>query len=128
MILTYGNRHGSAAELAKELCESCGITVSYINVILMVDNWLPSFDMEQQRKIDKNVEGQLDVILHDLDARKKRIAKVTEDDPCRPQAIPPICRPSSIRCLAAPYTNYRELYRLRYLRKGLSVGFHSYGE
>ena len=38
MILTYGNRHGGAAELAKQLCETCGIDVSYINVVLMVDN------------------------------------------------------------------------------------------
>lgn len=38
MILTYGNRHGGAAELAKQLCENCGITVNYINVLLMVDN------------------------------------------------------------------------------------------
>lgn len=33
MILTYGNRHGGAAELAKKLCEECGIAVNYINVI-----------------------------------------------------------------------------------------------
>lgn len=57
MILTYGNRHGGAAELASQLCEECGITASYINVMLMVDNWLPSFDMDEQRKLDKNIEG-----------------------------------------------------------------------
>lgn len=80
VILTYGNRHGGAAELAQKLCESCGITASYINVILMADNWLPSFDMDEQRKIDKHVEGQLAGILRDLNARKKMISKVTEDD------------------------------------------------
>ena len=48
MILTYGNRHGGAAELAQKLCEECGIHVNYINVILMADNWLPSFDMNEQ--------------------------------------------------------------------------------
>lgn len=71
MILTYGNRHEGAAELAKKLCESCGITASYINVILMADNWLPGFDMEEQRQLDKNVDGQLDAILQDLSSRKK---------------------------------------------------------
>ena len=80
MILTYGNRHGGAAELAKQLCENCGITVSYINVIRMADNWLPSFDMEEQRRMDKNVEGQLEVILGDLNARKQMISQVTEED------------------------------------------------
>lgn len=43
MVLTYGNRHGGAAELAKQLCDECGIAVRYINVIQMVDNWLPGF-------------------------------------------------------------------------------------
>ena len=33
IILTYGNRHGGAAELAKNLCDACGIAVNYINVI-----------------------------------------------------------------------------------------------
>lgn len=50
IILTYGNRHGGAAELAKNLCDACGIAVNYINVILMVDNWLPNFDMNEQKK------------------------------------------------------------------------------
>lgn len=80
MVLTYGNRHGGAAELAKQFCEECGITVSYINVILMADNWLPSFDMEEQQQIDKDVEGQLASILHDLNARKRMISEVTEND------------------------------------------------
>ena len=80
MILTYGNRHGGAAELAKKLCESCGITAGYINVILMADNWLPGFDMEDQRRLDKNVDGQLDAILQDLSSRKKMILEATQED------------------------------------------------
>lgn len=80
LILTYGNRHGGAAELAERLCESCGITVSYINVIRMADNWLPGFDMEEQKRIDKNVEGQLADILRDLNAGKRMISEVTEED------------------------------------------------
>lgn len=80
MILTYGNRHGGAAELAKKLCDECGIKASYINVIMMVDNWLPSFDMEEQRKIDKKIDENLSVILEDLKARKKMISPVTDTD------------------------------------------------
>ena len=41
MVLTYGNRHGGAAELAQRLCRECGIQPAYINVLMMVDNWLP---------------------------------------------------------------------------------------
>ena len=80
IILTYGNRHGGAAELAKELCDSCGITVNYINVLLMVVNWLPSFDMDEQQKIDKKVEEQIAVIQTEIRAQKNMIAAVTEED------------------------------------------------
>ena len=80
MILTYGNRHGGAAELAKKLCDECGISVHYINVIMMVDNWLPGFDMNEQKKIDKGIDENLAVILADLNARKNMIAEVTDTD------------------------------------------------
>ena len=33
MILTYGNRHGGAVELAAQLCAECGISPSYINIL-----------------------------------------------------------------------------------------------
>lgn len=80
MILTYGNRHGGAAELAKKLCDECGIAVHYINVVLMADNWLPSFDMNEQKKLDKHIEENMTEILADLAARRNRIAEVTEED------------------------------------------------
>lgn len=80
MILTYGNRHGGAAELAKQLCENCGITVNYINVLMMVDNWLPNFDMNEQKSIDKKVEKHLATIREDVHARKNMIAAVTDTD------------------------------------------------
>lgn len=80
MILTYGNRHGGAAELAKNLCDECGIAANYIQVVLMVDNWLPGFDMDEQKKLDKKVEEQMKPILEDLRNRKNGIAEVTEID------------------------------------------------
>ena len=80
IILTYGNRHGGAAELAKQYCDECGITVNYINVIQMVDNWLPSFDMNEQKAIDKHIPQQLAPILADLNAKKNAISPVTDTD------------------------------------------------
>lgn len=80
MILTYGNRHGGAAELAEKLCGECGITVHYINVIVMVDNWLPGFDMNHQKKLDKHIGENMAAILADLAARRNRIAEVTDAD------------------------------------------------
>lgn len=80
MVLTYGNRHGGAAELAAKLCEECGIWPDYINVLLMVDNWLPSFDMDEQKKLDKKVEQHLAEIAADVQNRRKMIAEVTDTD------------------------------------------------
>lgn len=80
MILTYGNRHGGAAELAKILCDECGISVNYINVIMMIDNWLPSFDMNEQKKIDKRIDEKIDIVLADLNAKKNMISEVTDAD------------------------------------------------
>lgn len=79
MILTYGNRHGGAAELAK-ICDECSVEPLYINVTMMVDNWMPSFDMGEQKQIDKKVDENLSVILEDLKARKKMVSLVTDAD------------------------------------------------
>lgn len=80
IVLTYGNRHGGAAELAEKLCLDCGIHPSYINVLLMVDNWLPGFDMDEQKRLDKQVDVHLKQIAADIAARRHWIAQVTEED------------------------------------------------
>ena len=80
VILTYGNRHGGAALLAKELLEKLGIHPSYINVLLMVDNFLPSFDMNEQRQLDKHVDESIRTILEDINNKRSYFAPVTEKD------------------------------------------------
>ena len=80
MVLTYGNRHGGAAALARQLCDECGLDVKYINILWMADNWLPSFDMNEQKAIDKKVDLQLSVLRADIAGRKSFIAPVTDAD------------------------------------------------
>ena len=80
ILLTYGNRHGGAAELAKKYAETVGLHPSYINVILMADNFLPGFDMDQQRQLDKKVDEQIHRIQSELAARKQSISPVTAKD------------------------------------------------
>ena len=80
MILTYGKRHGGAAELAQDRLRSCGITPAYINTFLMVDNFLPVFDMKEEILLDKNVEGQLAAIKKDIAQRRHFISPVTDED------------------------------------------------
>lgn len=80
ILLTYGDCHGGAAELAKAYVETVGLHPSYINVILMADNFLPRFDMDQQRQLDKNVDGQIRRIRSELAAHKRSISPVTAKD------------------------------------------------
>ena len=80
VILTYGCRHGGAAELARDYCGSCGVRVDYANVVLMGDNWLPGYDMEAEQKADKHVEEQLMAIISDVTGRVRVISPATEED------------------------------------------------
>lgn len=80
MILTYGNRHGGAAELAQRMLEGSGIHPAYINVILMADNFLPGFDMEEQKRADKKVDVQIARICEDIGGRVTFLSPVTDTD------------------------------------------------
>lgn len=71
MILTYGKDDSDAPEYINNLCKEFGLHVDYINSILMVDNYLPSFDMNDQMAMDKQVDKQIKKVLADLKARKK---------------------------------------------------------
>ncbi|MBQ7326749.1 MAG: EFR1 family ferrodoxin [Clostridia bacterium] len=75
IILTYGAFHGGAAELAKEYLESIGKKADYINSIVMVDNFLPNFDMNEQMKINKNVYKNLEKIKKDISSTKRMIER-----------------------------------------------------
>ena len=80
MILTYGNRHGGAAELTVKMLGELGVKVSYINVLLMVDNFLPAFDMNKQKEIDKKVDEHIEIIKNDISNCRQFIAPVTDTD------------------------------------------------
>lgn len=80
IILTYGNRRGKAAELAEAYAEQSGIHPDYINAVRMADNFLPGFDMEEQRQLDKKVDEQLFHIKTDIAGNKKYIVPSTERD------------------------------------------------
>lgn len=75
IILTYGAFHGGAAELANEYLDSIGKKADYINSIVMVDNFLPNFDMNEQKKINKNVDENLKKIKKDISSNKRMIER-----------------------------------------------------
>jgi len=69
MILTYGHDYTVSAEWAAKFCAQNGILVAYAQPILMVDNFLPGFDMEAELKIDKQIPQQLEQLKADVAAR-----------------------------------------------------------
>lgn len=66
IILTYGALHGGAAELAQNYLESVGKKANYIANIMMVDNFLPNFDMIEQCALDKKIPEKIDKIKNDI--------------------------------------------------------------
>lgn len=77
MVLTYGNDDTVSAKWSKDFASDCGINVDFVATVKMVDNYLPVFDMNEQKKIDKNVDGQLSTIISDINAQKHHIPKAS---------------------------------------------------
>lgn len=79
-ILTYGNRKCNAVEICDDVARRAGKSFDYIATIIMVDNWLPNFDMNEQILIDKHIPENLRQIADDLAARKKWHEPVTDQE------------------------------------------------
>lgn len=79
-VLTYGNRKCNSVEIWDDISMQAGKQFDYINTLIMVDNWLPNFDMNEQIKIDKHIPENLEKIKSDLAARRKWHEPVTEEE------------------------------------------------
>jgi ferredoxin len=79
VILTYGKNYSVVTEITKQIGDEYGISIDYIRPILMVDNFLPVFDMDEEKAIDKNVDGQIAVALADVAQRKQEIPSATDE-------------------------------------------------
>lgn len=75
-IGTYGMFGGNAMKHLKEIGSRNGISFAYLNEVLMVDNYLPGFEMKKQKDglIKKQVEQQLTIIKKEV-AEQKRYFK-----------------------------------------------------
>jgi len=80
IILTYGALHGGAAELAQNYMKSIGKSADYIKSIMMVDNFLPNFDMNEQCAMDKKIPQNVAQIKADIEQGVKRIEKAKFKD------------------------------------------------
>lgn len=70
LILTYGKDVSDAPEFTKAQLAAFGIDVRYIGTVLMADNYLPVFDMDVEKSMDKHIEAQLEGIKADIAARR----------------------------------------------------------
>lgn len=74
-ILTYGNTIANGVGWFTEYAKKNNITIHYANSLLMIDNYLPVFDIEQQKLKQKNIEENLNRLLIDVSENKKYIHK-----------------------------------------------------
>lgn len=79
-VLTYGNRKCNAVEIWDGISRKAGNVFDYIGTIVMVDNWLPNFDMNEQVKIDKHIPENLVKITSDLNNRLRWHEPVTQEE------------------------------------------------
>lgn len=79
-VLTYGNRKCNAVEIWDDISRKAGVPFDYINTLIMVDNWLPNFDMNEQVLIDKHIPENLEKISADIAARKHWLEPVTAEE------------------------------------------------
>lgn len=78
MILTYGKADSVATVWSEDFCKKNGIHVHYAQSILMVDNYLPSFDMEEEMSMNKKVDEQIKVALDNIEKRVQFIPQPDE--------------------------------------------------
>lgn len=76
-IVSYGAVSGGTTSHLLEIGKRNNIEFSYINDLLMVDNYLPGFDMDKQKEKEpkKNIEENLNEIVKEIESSKKYIKK-----------------------------------------------------
>lgn len=79
-VLTYGMRKCNAVEIWDDVSSRAGCPFDYIATLIMVDNWLPNFDMNEQMKIDKHIPENLSRISSDISACRSWHEPVTDDE------------------------------------------------
>lgn len=76
LICSYGaDGDQNALKIMKDTFDERGIHINYTNSVLMVDNFLPLFDMEKERELKQNIDidGAIDEIKNDIFNRKEYI-------------------------------------------------------
>ena len=79
-VITFGNFCANVAEWWNKFSSKNGVSQSYVNTILMVDNYLPVFDMNEQMKIDKHTDENLAILLKDIVEQKTYVQPAQQEE------------------------------------------------
>ncbi|MHB8076035.1 EFR1 family ferrodoxin [Desulfosporosinus fructosivorans] len=76
-IMTYGNTPASGLEYMEQIGRAVGIQFNYTNELLMIDNYLPNFEMEDQLREEssKKIEEKLNQIIMDVTNRRNMLTR-----------------------------------------------------
>jgi len=73
VIMTYGNKLAGGVNWFVRYAEENNIHVQYADGLLMIDNYLPFFDIEKQKLKKKYTEENLSRLLNDVNQKKDYI-------------------------------------------------------
>ncbi len=79
LILTYGMSESDCPEFTYNQCKKVSVTFDYISFVKMVDNYLPAFDMAEEKKIDKEIPSQIERIRREIESHKKDIPVANDE-------------------------------------------------
>lgn len=80
LILTYGASASDCPEFTYNEFKKFGIDFDYIDTVHCVDNYLPVFDMANEKKIDKQTDVQISNVIKNIHLKKSNIPGATDDD------------------------------------------------
>lgn len=76
-IMTYGNIAAAGLNHLEEVGSKANIQFNYTNEVLMIDNYLPGFKIEDQleKENSKKIEEQLNQIVRDISCRQNKLKR-----------------------------------------------------
>ena len=76
-VMTYGNKAASGLRCIEKIGSQADIHFNYTNEVLMIDNYLPVFKIEDQLKKEnsKKTEEKLEQIVRDIKNRQKQLTR-----------------------------------------------------
>jgi len=70
VIMTYGNMLGAGTNWFMKFAKKNNIHIQYADGLLMIDNYLPMFDIEKQKLKQKNIDENFNRLLSDINQDK----------------------------------------------------------